>query len=302
MNCNKKVKYIDFASLLNDIEIKEATEKNKKVIFRNTIIEVEKNNAVLYAVMVVIAVILIIPYFFCNNEECPKIVSIFMSVGTSLLGAVALAYFIEKNNYVTNYRKRIGEYNNNLIYLYDTLWVVFASGSYKILNANNSGCVVLARQIANNFIIHYNTSISTIDRIILNYPDMIDDSNGRFYQMLKEQLAKFVSDLQNPISPNHLIELLDGTKEWLEKNITDKQIKKLLFIYEPGPSWLYRCWLNMKKIFEKKIIPVSLLPIFGIVFMITLFCLGTIWVPKNILYRAKKLLKDKRNSKNFFRY
>lgn len=130
-----------------------------------------------------------------------------------------------------NYKKKIEMYNTHIINIYNQLWLIFANRSYKFLDPTKPELVLIAKISAQRFVDQYRTSITAIDNLLLNFSDMMEVSNIRFYQMIKEQLVRFVSQLQNPISPDHLIELLDGTKDWLRENFSKEKLKKSIFIY-----------------------------------------------------------------------
>ncbi len=66
--------------------------KDQSFFIRDTILGVGKRNFFIYLAGLIISFSFIIPYFWCENS----IISILMSIGASGVGAIILAYFIEK--------------------------------------------------------------------------------------------------------------------------------------------------------------------------------------------------------------
>jgi len=232
-NTDDVLGYVDFSTLFTSEEIKALTEKNRKIVFGNSIWGISKDNFVIYLITFCISILFISIYLLSANAEKSKILVVIMSIGASAIGAAVLACFIEHSNYVVNYKKKIEAYNNTIVNIYNQLWLIFANRSYKYLDATKPECVIMAQQIAKKFVAQYSSSITAIDTMLLNFSDMMEVSNREFYQVLKEQLVRFISDLENPLSTEHLIILLDGTKDWLRNYFSEEKLKNSMFIYEP---------------------------------------------------------------------
>lgn len=230
MDENKNISESNVDEILEYPDFSKLSKSQFRTLPRKAIIGISKMHFVIYIVALIISLVLIVPYAFCN--QCTWS-SISMSIGASGVGAVLLGYFIELAVESEEHKKYIFSYNSSILMIYRNLWEIFGNCSYKYINliAPPAGQTIVAQQSADKFIAQINIVISQIDTFIFNYGESFDKNTENFYVTLRNQLIQFKAALQTPISTEHLIQLLDGVRVWLrnyfELSNIEKQLLKL---------------------------------------------------------------------------
>ena len=66
-----------------------------------------------------------------------------------------------------------------------------------------------------------------IDSFIVSCSEMHDDNTIEYFQLLKSQLVKFSSRLQNTLNTEDLIVVIEGIRVWLRKYFEINKVEKL---------------------------------------------------------------------------
>lgn len=198
---------------------------------KDTLLGVGKITFWIYLITLAVSIGLCIIPFYLNITD--ELQSVLVSVGTSGVGAVLLGYFIDVAMTCADRSRKVRSYNDCIISLYNNLWIIFGNGTYSYLNNIHSNAVKQnsASRCADQFIFQFKSVIPQIESFSLAHGEWFDEYTQDACEELKKQLIKYVASLQNPLSTEHLIQLLDGTRINLRKFCNRLKMKRL-FIRE----------------------------------------------------------------------
>lgn len=224
---------IDLSKLFTQDELKLKRKSISKIFNKRKILCVYYVHFWIYLAFLLVSSGILGAYCYVPDSSETALFVVLMSISASIFGAVLLAYFIEIVNERIQNRQRILMYNNSVYYIFFILKTVFLCkpfGYMKRIKENN-GKNVIAEQFAAKFTTQFNIAIQLIDSLLLQNADIMGPEIQEGYTRLKHQLVQFIGSLAAPVNTDNLIDILDGSRQWLKNYYTKEQLKSQFLFY-----------------------------------------------------------------------
>lgn len=233
MTSNIDSEQIDLSKLFTHDELKLKRKSTSKIFNKGKILCVYYVHFWIYLVFLLVSLGILAAYCCVPDSGDNTYLVVLMSIGASIFGGVLLAYFIEIVSERIQNRRRILMYNNSVYYIFFVLESAFLCrpfGYMKKIEETN-GKKVIAEQFAAKFTTQFNITIQLIDSLLLQNADIMGPEIQEGYNKLKYQLVQFIGSLSAPTDTENLIDVLDGSRQWLKNYYTKEQLKSQFLFY-----------------------------------------------------------------------
>lgn len=121
LNLNDTLEKIDISKLFSKQEIKELHKNNKHKFYAGTKLGIPKSNLLIYIICVSISIGFLLLYCFYPAIQNKTLINIFMSIATSIISAIILAFFTERAMFIRDKKNIIKQYNNEVTNIYSIM-------------------------------------------------------------------------------------------------------------------------------------------------------------------------------------
>ena len=233
MTSNIDSEQIDLSKLFTQDELKLKRKSISKIFNKGKIFRVYYAHFCIYLVFLLVSLGILAAYCCVPDSGDNAFWVVLMSISASIFGGVLLAYFIEIVSERIQNRRRILMYNNSVYYIFFVLESAFLCRPFGYMKKieDTNGKNVIAEQFAAKFTTQFNIAIQLIDSLLLQNADIMGPEIQEGYTRLKHQLVQFIGSLAAPVNTDNLIDILDGSQQWLKNYYTKEQLKSQFLFY-----------------------------------------------------------------------